>query len=190
MEEIIRNELLESSKVIAGIADACMEDIKKAAGLLVLCLKNGGKVLLCGNGGSAADAQHIATEFVIRLTSELDRKALPAIALTTNASILTAGANDYGFEKVFSRQVEAYGNPGDVLVGISTSGSSGNVIHAVNEAKEQHIKTIGLLGGNGGKLKDLVDLSIIIPSDKTTHIQEGHCAVGHILCKLVETALF
>jgi len=136
MEEIIKNELMESSKAIAKVAETCLTDIKKSAEMLANCLKSGGKVLLCGNGGSAADAQHIATELVVRLTAELDRKALPAIALTTNTSILTAGANDYGFEKVFSRQVEAYGNSGDVLVGISTSGQSENVIHAVYEAME------------------------------------------------------
>ena len=190
MEEIIQYELIESSKVIAKTAESCCEEIEKSAEMMAMCLKNGGKVLLCGNGGSAADSQHIATELVVRLTSELDRKALPAIALTTNTSILTAGANDYGFEKVFSRQVEAFGDPGDILIGISTSGNSENVVEAVVEAKKRNLLTIGLLGGDGGKLKKLVDRGIIIPSNKTTRIQEGHCAVGHILCKLIETILF
>ncbi|RKY87720.1 phosphoheptose isomerase [candidate division KSB1 bacterium] len=190
MEKIIKKELEESSDVISKISSMCINEIRESAEVISRCLKNGGKVLLCGNGGSAADSQHIATELVIRLTSELDRRALPAIALTTNTSILTAGANDYGFEYVFSRQVEAFGKSGDVLIGISTSGNSENVVKAIIAAKKSGLFTIGLLGGNGGKLKEIVDLSIIIPSDRTTRIQEGHCVVGHILCKLIEKKLF
>jgi len=190
MEEIIQSELIESSKVMTKIAETCLTDIKSSAETMAICLKSGGKILFCGNGGSAADAQHIATELVVRLTSELDRKALFALALTTNSSILTAGANDYGFDKVFSRQVEAYGNSGDVLVGISTSGNSENVIHAVHEAKKSGLLTIGLLGGTGGKLKPLVDTAIVVPGTKVTRIQEGHCAIGHILCLLIEKIIF
>jgi len=178
------------ARVMKLTGEKCIPDIKLMANTVTNALKNGNKVLLCGNGGSAADAQHISTELVVRLTSKLERKALPAIALTTNTSTLTAAGNDYGFEKIFSRQVEALGNEGDVLIGISTSGNSGNVVEAVKIAKSRGMKTIGFLGGDGGKLKDIVNISVIIPDEDTMFIQHGHQAIGHILCDLVEKRLF
>ena len=146
--------------------------------------------MLCGNGGSAADSQHIAGEFIVRLTSKRNRNALPAIALTTDTSVITACSNDFGFEHIFSRQVEALGNEGDVLIGISTSGNSQNVINAINEAKEKNVKTIAFLGADGGKAKGISDVDIIIPSDNVCRIQEGHGTVGHILCDIVENMIF
>jgi D-sedoheptulose 7-phosphate isomerase len=146
--------------------------------------------MLCGNGGSAADSQHIATELVVRLTSKLDRKALPAMALTTNTSTLTAAGNDYGFDSIFARQVEAFGKAGDMLIGISTSGNSPNVVKAVQTASSNGIHTVGFLGGDGGQLKDLVDLALIIPHSNTGRIQEGHISAGHIFCDIIERELF
>jgi len=151
------------------------------------CLERGNKILICGNGGSAADSQHFAAELVGRF--KLERKGLPAIALTTDTSILTAIGNDYGFDQIFERQVEALGKEGDILVGISTSGNSENVIRAVKKAKEIGIYTIGLLGKSGGKLKDLVDLSLVVPSNNTPRIQECHVLIYHIVCEEVEKRL-
>ena len=152
--------------------------------------RDGNKLLLCGNGGSAADCQHIATELMIRLSHHIQRPALPAIALTTDTSNLTAGGNDIGFENVFARNVEGLGNKGDVLIAISTSGNSGNVIKAVEMAHKKGMKVIGLLGGDGGKLKPIVDLSVVIPSSNVQRIQEGHITVAHIICELVEEELY
>jgi D-sedoheptulose 7-phosphate isomerase len=148
------------------------------------------KVLLCGNGGSAADAQHLATEFVIRLSPKIERPALPAIALTTDSSMLTAGANDLGYDNVFTRSIEALGNEGDVLIGISTSGNSESVNRAFQKAREKKLATIGLLGKDGGKSKDLVDIAIIVPSADTQRIQEGHITIGHIIFQEVEQEMF
>ncbi|MCK5077119.1 MAG: D-sedoheptulose 7-phosphate isomerase, partial [Calditrichia bacterium] len=172
------------------IAENMVEDILKAAEILCARLKAGNKILICGNGGSAADAQHIAAELVVRLKSTFDRPAIPAIALTVNTSVLTAGANDYGFETIFSRQIEALANPGDVLIAISTSGNSKNIIMAVEQAKLKGIASIGFLGTEGGKMKDLVDYSLIVPSDNTAYIQESHISIGHILCDIIEQELF
>jgi len=189
-EKFIIDSLKESSEVKLKIYDNCKAEILLAVQSLVSSFKNGKKLLLCGNGGSAADCQHIATEFVIRLSHNLQRPALPALALTTDSSNLTAGGNDIGFENVFARSIEGLGNDGDVLFAISTSGNSKNIIKAVEKAKEKKIFTIGFLGGSGGKLKDLVDLPIIIPSSNTQRIQEGHITVAHIICELVEDSLF
>lgn len=169
---------------------ACFDEILSAVDLISSAYKNGKKLLLCGNGGSAADSQHIATEFMIRLSHHINRPALPAIALTTDTSNLTAGGNDIGFENVFARNVEGLGNEGDVLIAISTSGNSPNILKAVDMAKQKNIKTIGLLGGSGGKLKSKVDLPIIIPSENTQRIQEGHITTAHIICELVEDELY
>ena len=147
-------------------------------------------MLLCGNGGSAADCQHIATELMIRLSHHIQRPALPAIALTTDTSNLTAGGNDIGWENVLARNVEGLGNEGDVLLAISTSGNSPNVVNAVEKANEKKMTVIALLGGAGGKLKNLVDLPIIIPSSNIQRIQEGHITVAHIICELVEMELY
>jgi D-sedoheptulose 7-phosphate isomerase len=158
--------------------------------VLINALNQKKKILLCGNGGSAADSQHIATEFIIRMNPNIKRPGIPAIALTTDSSMLTAGANDIGYDNVFARAVEALGNSGDVLIGISTSGKSESVNLALKMAKSKGMATIGLLGKDGGAAKDLVDVSIIVPSDDTQRIQEGHITIGHILCGLVEREMY
>lgn len=189
-KEFISKSLKESSEVKLLIEKECSADIVKSIDVLVEAFKKGKKLLLCGNGGSAADSQHIAAEFMIRLSHDLNRPAIPAIALTTDTSNLTAGGNDIGFENVFARNVEGLGNDGDVLIAISTSGNSGNVIKAVEKAKSKNMKVIGFLGGTGGKLKSFVDVPIIIPSPSTQRIQEGHITVAHIICEAVERSLY
>ena len=186
----IEAEIKESIDVKGQVLKHCLPDINQAIQQLLTTIKNGGKILLCGNGGSAADAQHIAAELVIRLKSSNDRPAIAALALTVDTSILTAGANDFGFDYVFSRQIEALGKREDTLIAISTSGNSGNVIEAVNMAHEKGLYAIGLLGGDGGKLKQLVDLPLIIPSKTTARIQESHIMIGHIFCDVLEQELF
>jgi D-sedoheptulose 7-phosphate isomerase len=189
-KKFIIDSLNESAETKLKIKDQLMDDILKAVDLLSACYKLGNKLLLCGNGGSAADCQHIATELMIRLSHHIQRPALPAIALTTDTSNLTAGGNDIGFENVFARNVEGLGNNDDVLLAISTSGNSPNVIKAVEMAHKKGMKVIGLLGGDGGKLKDKVDLPIVIPSTNVQRIQEGHITVAHIICELVEDKLY
>jgi D-sedoheptulose 7-phosphate isomerase len=189
-KKFIKDSLTESSETKLKINELLTEDILKSVEMLSSCFKNGKKLLLCGNGGSAADCQHIATELMIRLSHHIQRPALPAIALTTDTSNLTAGGNDIGFENVFARNVEGLGNEGDVLLAISTSGNSTNVIKAVHSAHNKKMKAIGFLGGNGGKLKDLVDLPVIIPSSNVQRIQEGHITIAHIICELVEDKLY
>ncbi len=162
--------------------------IAEMAGLLRDTLRNGGKLLVMGNGGSAADAQHFAAEIVGRF--KLERKALPAVALSTDTSILTAIGNDYGFDLVFRRQVEALAASGDVVVGISTSGNSPNVLTALELARERGCRTVGLLGKDGGTIKAACDLALIVPSHDTPRVQEGHITIIHIVCDLVERALF
>ena len=189
-QEFISKSLKESSEVKLLIEKECSADIIKSIDVLVEAFKNGKKLLLCGNGGSAADSQHIAAEFMIRLSHDLNRPAIPAIALTTDTSNLTAGGNDIGFENVFARNVEGLGNEDDILLAISTSGNSGNVIKAVETAKSKNMKVIGFLGGSGGKLKNMVDVAVIIPSPSTGRIQEGHITVAHIICEAVERSLY
>lgn len=188
--KFITDSLKESSETKLKIGRECKDEILNAVELLVLAYKEGKKVLLCGNGGSAADCQHIATEFMIRLSHHIKRPALPAIALTTDSSNLTAGGNDIGFENVFARNVEGLGNEGDILIAISTSGNSANVIKAVEMAHSRGMKTLGFLGGRGGKLKALVDLAVVIPSDNVQRIQEGHITAAHIIVELVEEELY
>lgn len=183
----IAKRLEESAQVKLAIAKSQVGEIESIARLTIAAYKRGGKVVLFGNGGSAADAQHIACELVGRF--KLDRQALAAIALTTDTSVLTAVANDCGYEMVFSRQVEALVDKKDVVIGISTSGDSPNVIEAIKVAKTKGAKTIGLTGGNGGKLAQVVDLALIVPSDSTPRIQEAHITIGHIVCELVEREL-
>lgn len=153
-------------------------------------VRQGGKVLLCGNGGSAADCQHLATEFVVRLSGQRDRRAIAAIALTTDTSTLTAAGNDYGFEQVYSRQVEALGNPRDVLIGISTSGTSVNVIRALETARKLGLITAGFLGMHTATMQPVLDHVVSVPSMETVRIQEAHITLGHILVDLVECDLF
>ncbi|MBN1299916.1 MAG: D-sedoheptulose 7-phosphate isomerase [Melioribacteraceae bacterium] len=186
----IKESLEESSRVKLDIIEKCSDDILKSVLIIVSSIKSGGKILFCGNGGSAADSQHLATEFVVRLSHDLDRPAIPAISLTTDSSFLTAGGNDIGFDNVFARGIEGLGKKGDVLVAISTSGNSENVVRAVNKAKDIDLKIIGFLGGTGGKLLNIVDVAVLIPTDNTQRIQEGHITVGHILCELVERELY
>lgn len=188
--DAIRAYLADAGGVLERLADRCAEDVAKAASLAADAIRAGGKVLICGNGGSAADAQGLATELVSTLTTDRRRPAIPAIALTTDTSILTAIANDFGFDGVFARQVEAIGRRGDVLVGISTSGASRDVLLAVREARERGLATIALTGDRGGELAGLVDVAVRVPSDATSHIQEGHLAVEHALAFAVEDALY
>ena len=161
-------------------------DIKKACETAVATLKAGGKILLCGNGGSAADAQHIAAELTGRYKTERD--ALAGIALTTDTSALTAIGNDYGYEFVFSRQLEALGREGDLLIAISTSGNSGNVVKALELARKIGIKTIGLSGRTGGAMNELCELNLVVPSNDTPRIQEMHIMIGHIICQAIDDA--
>ncbi len=184
----MRKYFEDSANVKLKFIEENEEKLKKAIDVIYNALKNGNKILICGNGGSAADSQHFAAEIVGRF--KLERKGMPAIALTTDTSILTAIGNDYGFDRIFERQVEALGKEGDVLVGISTSGNSENVIKAVNKAREMGIYTIGLLGKSGGKLKDIVDLALIVPSNDTARIQECHLTIYHVICEEVEKRLF
>lgn len=188
--KFIIDSLNESSETKLKIKDQLVDEILKAVDILVSSYKDGNKLLLCGNGGSAADCQHIATEFMIRLNHTIKRPALPAIALTTDSSNLTAGGNDIGFENIFARNVEGLGALGDVLLAISTSGNSKNIIKAVETAHSKGMKVIGFLGGSGGELKALVDLPIVIPSSNVQRIQEGHITVAHIICELVEGKLY
>ena len=189
-KKFIIDSLTESAETKISIQRECMNEILSAVEILFNTYKNGHKLLLCGNGGSAADCQHIATELMVRLNHKIKRPALAAIALTTDTSNLTAGGNDIGFENVFARNVQGLGNEGDVLLAISTSGNSANVVKAVETAKSKKIKTIGFLGGLGGKLKDMVDLPIVIPSYNTQRIQEGHITIAHIVCELTEMELY
>ncbi len=190
VKKFIEQSLKESAETKIKILENCSNEIEKAIEAIVLSINNRGKILFCGNGGSAADAQHLATEFMIRLSHDIQRPAIPAIALTTDSSNLTAGGNDIGFENVFARNVEGLGNKGDILISISTSGNSGNIINAVHKAKEKEITVIGLLGKDGGKLKNIVDIPIVVPSENVQRIQEGHITIGHILCESVERILF
>lgn len=189
-KDFITEQLEESSDMKIKMITECDISISEAADLLIDCVKAGNKILLCGNGGSAADSQHLATEFMIRLSHDLDRPAIAAIALTTDSSNLTAGGNDIGFDNVLARNVEGLGSEGDVLIAISTSGNSRNIIKAVEKAHEKKMQVIGFLGGDGGQLMPLVQVPIIIPSDNTQRIQEGHITVGHILCELTEREIY
>jgi len=188
-QKYIQDQLNESAETKKKMFDACTGDILKAVDVIIKTYNNKCKVLLCGNGGSAADSQHIATELVIRMNKP-NRAALAAIALTTDSSMLTAGGNDIGFENIFARQIEALGNKGDVLIAISTSGKSENVNRAIVEAKKRGMTVIGFLGKGGGASKDIVDIPIIIPSDNTQRIQEGHITVAHIICGIIENEMF
>lgn len=185
----IETHLLQSAEIKRQTASSCSGSIARAAEVIAGAFLSSGKLLLCGNGGSAADCQHMAAEFVSRFSKDLDRRALPAIALTTDTSFLTAFGNDCGFEGIFQRQVEALGSPGDVLIAISTSGNSANVIRAVEAARKRSIGTIALTG-NGGRLSAMADVPIAVPSTDTQYIQEAHLVVEHILCELVEFILF
>ncbi len=187
MRERIIDIINDSIHVKEQILQTQIDTIVKVAKLIITSFRSGGKVLLFGNGGSAADAQHLAAEFVGRF--QQDRAALGAIALTTNTSVLTALGNDYGYEIIFARQVEALAKPQDIAIGISTSGKAKNVLLAIKKAKEIGLKTICLSGGSGGELAKAADICLIIPSPITARIQEAHITIGHIICELVESEL-
>jgi D-sedoheptulose 7-phosphate isomerase len=184
----ITSQLQANRDVIARIEKDLTAQIAETAIFLIDAFRRGGKLLVMGNGGSAADSQHFAAEIVSRF--RMERPGLPAIALSTDTSILTAIGNDYGFDVVFRRQVEALANPGDIVVGISTSGNSTNVRMALELAREKGCRTIALLGRDGGSIKNICDLALVVPSDDTPRIQEGHITIIHIVCDLVEKGMF
>ncbi len=186
-DNTIHRNLAEHLQTIELVRETLVEPIHKIGRLLARSLANGGTLFWCGNGGSAADSQHLATELIGRFKK--NRRALRSMALTTDTSVLTCVANDYSYNDIFARQVEGLGRPGDVLIGISTSGNSGNVLRAFKIAKEMGLMTVALLGKGGGPAKDLVDHAVIIPSDSTARIQETHICIGHILCELIEQEL-
>lgn len=185
----IRAHLMESVEVQRRVAAECIPSVLEAAGLIAATFRARHRLLLCGNGGSASDCQHLAAEFVGRLSKHFERPGLPAISLTADTSVLTAVANDRGFDRVFERQVFALGRRGDALLAISTSGNSANVLRAVRTARKTGMRIIGLQG-EGGRLGRSADVSIVIPSRNTQHIQEALLSVEHVLCHLVETELF
>jgi histidinol-phosphate phosphatase family protein len=185
-----RAHFLESAATDRAIAEDCLDQIVEAGAEMARCLREGGKIMFCGNGGSAADSQHLAAEFTNRLTADFDRPALAALALTVDPCFITAHANDFAFSTIYSRQVEALGKSGDVLVAITTSGNSENVLRAVLAARALGIRSIGLLGGTGGRLRRHVDVAIVVPNGDTHHIQEGHIAIGHVLVDMAEQILF
>jgi D-sedoheptulose 7-phosphate isomerase len=188
--DAVRAYLADASMVLDIVSERCAEDVAKAASIVADAVRQGGKLLICGNGGSAADAQGLATEFVSTLTTDRRRPAIPAVALTTDTSILTAIANDFGFDGVFARQIEALGRRGDVLLGISTSGRSRDVVLAIEAARRLGVATIALTGESGGDLVALVDVAIRVPDARTSHVQEAHLAVEHALAFAVEDALY
>jgi D-sedoheptulose 7-phosphate isomerase len=190
MKDYVLAQIAEAQRVISVmLADERLQaQITASAEACIDSLQKGGKILLAGNGGSAADAQHIAGEFMSRFA--FDRAALSAIALTTDTSILTAVSNDYGYDKLFARQIQGHGNKGDVFIGYSTSGTSSNILLAFEEARRRGLTCIGLTGNRGGPMLELCDHLLEVPSADTPKIQEGHLVLGHILCGLVENALF
>lgn len=184
--DIIEQRFEEHLRLVQKVRNSkkLMKDIALAAAIMKVALATGHKIMFCGNGGSAADSQHWAAEIVGRFQKE--RKGMPAIALTVDTSILTAIANDYGYDRIFARQVEALGNTGDVLVAVSTSGNSANVLAAIEEAKAKGIKTIGMTAAGGGKMAEVCDVCLVIPEKVTARAQEVHGLIGHILCEIVE----
>jgi len=190
MKDYIVTQIAEAQRVMSAMLtdETLLSTVETAAGACIDCIQRGGKILLAGNGGSAADAQHIAGEFVSRFA--FDRPGLPAIALTTDTSILTAIGNDYGYEELFARQVQAHGNKGDVFIGYTTSGKSSNILRAFEEARLRGLVCIGLTGDRGGSIGRLCDHLLEVPSGDTPKIQEGHLVLGHILCGLVESIIF
>lgn len=187
MRDKIKDIILESIQVKEELLRSCISQIIEITDLTIDCLKNNGKVILFGNGGSASDAQHIAAELIGRFKK--DRTALAAIALATNTSVLTSLANDYGYDIIFARQIEALGRENDIAIGISTSGKAKNVLSGIKQAKKMGLATIALTGADGGELAKIADTSLIVPSSVTARIQEAHITIGHIICELVEQAL-
>ncbi len=188
MKEQIISRLRESADLKLKFAKESLDEVQNATEIILKCFKSGGKLLVFGNGGSAADAQHIAAEFVNRFN--LNRPALPCIALTTDTSLITSICNDDSFKSLFSRQIEALGKKGDVAIGITTGGKSTNVINGLNTARSLELKTIGLIGNDPSKIKNYADCLISIPSDVTARIQELHITVAHIICELIEDSIY
>lgn len=184
MKEMISVILSKHQDVLDEVVSTLQEEIKEACEMFVQTIQSGKKIMLCGNGGSAADAQHIAAEISGRFVR--DRKGLAGLALSTDTSVLTSVANDFGFDHIYKRQVEALAKPGDLLLGISTSGNSPNVIEALRQARQMQCKTLGLSGNKGGKFSGECDLNLVIPSDETARIQEMHILIGHILCQAID----
>jgi D-sedoheptulose 7-phosphate isomerase len=184
----VKNHISEITSLLLNIQDELTRPIEQAVNIIINTFKVGNKLLIAGNGGSAADAQHIAAELIVRLSKDVKRPSLPAIALNTDTSILTAAGNDIGYENVFKRQLEGLGKPGDIFWAISTSGNSANLISAINYARQNKIKTIGLLGNDGGKMLSIVDFPLIVHDFNTQHIQEVHVCIYHIICELIEKA--
>ena len=188
MINLIKNQILESIEVKTNLLGSSLSDIEEAANIMITSIRNKGKILWCGNCGSAADAQHLSTELMGGM-SDHDRKPIPSISLVTDSSFLTAWANDTDFESIFSRQVKGLGLSGDVLVGISTSGNSENIVSAIKQAKFKELKTIVLTGEGSGKLENIADVTINVPSKDTQRIQESHIMIGQIICGLIEKDL-
>ena len=190
MKNYIKQEIGKTSDLLSKLVadEALLAEVEKIADGCMAAIRAGKKVLFAGNGGSAADAQHLAAEFVSRFA--FDRAGLPAFSLVTDTSVMTAVGNDYGFEHLFSRQIQAVGVAGDVFVGISTSGQSPNILKALTEARGKGLVTVGFTGESGGKMLDLCDFCIRIPSRETPKIQEGHIVIGHILCGIIESSIF
>ncbi|MFA5857485.1 MAG: D-sedoheptulose 7-phosphate isomerase [Elusimicrobiota bacterium] len=186
-KKVVLTSLSSSIDVFKHTQDNCVDDIVRIAGLISCCLKNKRKVMFFGNGGSACDSQHLSAELVGRF--QRTRRGLPALALNCNTAVLTALVNDLGIKQMFARQVEALAEKGDVVIGLSTSGNSVNVIHGLKQARKQGAVTVGFTGKSGGKIGSMVDVCLKIPSDVTARIQEGHIAAGHIICQLVEDEL-
>lgn len=187
MRSRIKSEFKDHIKTVQSSLDLIISDVEKAAELCIHSIINNKKIILFGNGGSAADAQHIAAELVGRF--KIERVAIPAIALTTDTSVITSIGNDYGYEYIFDRQIEALGNAGDIAIGISTSGNSLNVLTALKKAQKIGCNTIGLSGGNGGKMKEYCGVNIEVPSNDTARIQELHILIGHTICCLLEEVI-
>ena len=187
MKQTIEREFRLHLETIEAVMDNMEEELVKASRMAVEALQRGNKILLCGNGGSAADAQHIAAELTGRYKTE--RRGLSGIALTTDTSALTAIGNDYGYDRVFDRQVEALANKGDLLIGISTSGNSANVVSALKLAKEMGCKTLGFSGRDGGVMNEVCDINLVVPSDNTPRIQEMHILFGHTICQIIDDEL-
>lgn len=189
-QALIKDHIAHSMEAKKAMGEQCSEVIIAVSSAISEALRNGGKVLLCGNGGSAADCQHIAAEYVSTLNHRFPRPGLAAIALTTDTSILTASGNDFGFDGVFARQVEALGKRGDVLIGLSTSGNSENVYRALQAAKSNGIVAIAMTGDTGGKMAGIADIALKVPATNTMYVQECHIVAGHLICAIVERQLF
>lgn len=190
MQHKITQSFADSIAVKQATVEQCHATILQAGTLLAERAMHGNLLMFCGNGGSAADAQHLAAELVVRLRGAVNRPALPAISLSADSSILTAGGNDFGYEQVFARSVEAFGKAGDCLIAITTSGNSPNVLRAVEVAKKRSVHVIGLLGNGGGVIAPLCDVAVVVPSAVTARVQEAHILVGHIWCEMIEELCF